>query len=146
MTEEQRQALLEDGAIVIPGVLNEEWIEYRVGATDLAGQQPTSGRWRGLGLYDYIQRSVWASNTAFAKLLYYSPTSALAGSINAKRAMPGDDLLREPNKCARWHQDNQNGLIDAFGEPGRTSGMRRGATLDDACPTTARQSTCGRAT
>ena len=31
----------------------------------------TSGRWSGVasGLYDYIQRSVWASNDAFANFL-----------------------------------------------------------------------------
>ena len=139
VTDEQRKALFEDGAIVIPGVLSEEWIEYARGATDWQVQNPHFWSVAGVasGLYDYIQRSVWASNTAFAELLYYSPiASALAGSINAKELRLSTDLLMvNPNKGFKWHQDNQNGPIDSFGEPGANewNALRWWVTLDD-CP------------
>jgi len=139
VTDEQRRALYEDGAIVIPGVLNEEWIEYARAATDWQVQNPHFWSVAGVasGLYDYIQRSVWASNSAFAELLYYSPiASALAGSINAKELRLATDLLMvNPNKGFKWHQDNQNGPIDAFGEPGANewNALRWWVTLDD-CP------------
>lgn len=70
------------------------------------------------GLYDYIQRSVWASNDAFANFLYYSPlASALAGVGRAKELRLSTDLLMvNPNKGFKWHQDNQNGPIDAFSD------------------------------
>jgi hypothetical protein len=107
VTDEQRRALIEDGAIVIPGVLNEEWIEYARGATDWQVKNPHFWSFAGVasGLYDYIQRSVWASNTAFAELLYYSPiASALAASINAKELRLTTDLLMvNPNKGFKWH-------------------------------------------
>jgi hypothetical protein len=82
INDEQRQRLYEDGAIVIPGVLNEEWLEYLRSATDWQVQNPHFWSVAGVasGLYDYIQRSVWASNGAFADFMYYSPVaSALAG-------------------------------------------------------------------
>jgi len=80
---------------------------------------------------------VWASNTAFAEFMYYSPVaSALAGSINAKELRLATDLLMvNPNKGFKWHQDNQNGPIDSFGEPGANewTSLRWWVTLDD-CP------------
>jgi len=139
VTDEQRHALKEDGAIVIPGVLNEEWIEYLRAATDWQVAHPHFWSVAGVasGLYDYIQRSVWASNSAFADFLYYSPVaSALAGSCNAKELRLTTDLLMvNPNKGFKWHQDNQNGPIDSFGEPGENewTSLRWWVTLDD-CP------------
>ena len=139
VTDEQRQRLYEDGAIVIPGVLNEEWLEYLRAATDWQVQNPHFWSIAGVasGLYDYIQRSVWASNSAFADFMYYSPVaSALAGSINAKELRLATDLLMvNPNKGFKWHQDNQNGPIDAFGELGKNewNALRWWVTMDD-CP------------
>ena len=56
VTEEQRAALFEDGAIVIPGVLNKEWIEYARGATDWQVRNPHFWSIAGVasGLYDYL--------------------------------------------------------------------------------------------
>ena len=84
------------------------------------------------GLYDYIQRSVWASNDAFAEFMYYSPlASALAGLGDAKELRIATDLLMvNPNKGFKWHQDNQNGPIDAFAE---NTALRWWVTMDD-CP------------
>ena len=77
---------------------------------------PTAGV--ASGLYDYIQRSIWSSNDAFANFMYYSPlASALAGVANAKELRLSTDLLMvNPNQGFKWHQDNQNGPIDAFAE------------------------------
>lgn len=139
VTDEQRQALYEDGAVVIPGVLNQEWIDYLRAATDWQVANPHFWSIAGVasGLYDYIQRSVWASNGAFADFMYYSPVaSALASSINAKELRLATDLLMvNPNKGFKWHQDNQNGPIDAFGEPGANewTALRWWCTMDD-CP------------
>lgn len=139
ITDEQRKQLNEDGAIVIPGLLDEEWLAYLRGATDWQVQNPHFWSVAGVasGLYDYIQRSVWASNDAFANFLYYSPlASALAGCVNAKELRLSTDLLMvNPNKGFKWHQDNQNGPIDAFGEIGANewTSLRWWVTMDD-CP------------
>ena len=139
ITPEQRQTLIEDGAVHIPGLLTPEWLEYLRAATDWQSENAHFWSVVGVasGLYDYIQRSVWASNSAFAELLYYSPiASALAGSVNAKELRLATDLLMvNPNKGFKWHQDNQNGPIDAFGEPGANEwkALRWWVTLDD-CP------------
>ena len=135
VTEEQRQRLVEDGAIVIPGLLSEEWLEYLRGATDWQVRNPHFWSVAGVasGLYDYIQRSVWASNDAFVNFLYYSPlASALANVSNAEELRLSTDLLMvNPNKGFKWHQDNQNGPIDAFQED--FSALRWWVTMDD-CP------------
>ena len=129
VTDEQRKTLYEEGAIVIPGVLNEEWLKFARDATDWQVNHPHFWSIAGVasGLYDYIQRSVWASNSAFADLLYYSPImSALAGSCNAKELRLTTDLLMvNPNKGFKWHQDNQNGPV-AFEDA-----LRWWVTLDD---------------
>ena len=137
ITDEQRETLREDGAILIRGLLTPEWLAYLRGATDWQVQNPHFWSVAGVasGLYDYIQRSVWASNGAFADFLYYSPlASALAGLINAKELRLSTDLLMvNPNKGFKWHQDNQNGPIDAFGQDGEFTSLRWWVTMDD-CP------------
>ena len=92
------------------------------------------------GLYDYIQRSVWASNSAFADFMYYSPlSSALAGIGGAKELRLATDLLMvNPNKGFKWHQDNQNGPIDAFGnyddDWSKPKALRWWVTMDETPP------------
>jgi hypothetical protein len=133
ITDEQRAQYKEDGVIHIPGVLNKEWLEYLRGATDWQVQNPHFWSTAGVasGMYDYIQRSVWASNDAFANFLYYSPVaSALAGVANAKELRLSTDLLMvNPNSGFKWHQDNQNGPIDAFAE---NTALRWWITMDDS--------------
>lgn len=135
ITDEQRRKLVEDGAVHIPGLLDEEWLEYLRQATNWQVEHPHFWSVAGVvsGLYDYIQRSVWASNSAFADFLYYSPLgSALAGVSNAKELRLATDLLMvNPNKGFKWHQDNQNGPIDAFGE---NKALRWWVTMDDTPP------------
>jgi len=133
ITDEQRAQYVEDGVIHIPGLLNEEWLEYLRASTDWQVKNPHFWSVAGVasGLYDYIQRSVWASNGAFADFMYYSPlASALAGVGNAKELRLSTDLLMvNPNKGFKWHQDNQNGPIDAFGE---NTALRWWVTMDDS--------------
>ena len=135
ITDEQREALEEDGAVVIPGLLDKEWLEYLRGVTDWQVKNPHVWSVAGVasGLYDYIQRSVWASNEGFAEFMYYSPlASALAGLKNAKELRLSTDLLMvNPNKGFKWHQDNQNGPIDAFGDD---KALRWWVTMDDSPP------------
>ena len=137
ITDEQRQTLIDDGAVHIPGLLSDEWLEYLRSSTDWQVQNPHFWSTAGVasGLYDYIQRSVWASNTAFANFMYYSPlASALAGVGNAKELRLSTDLLMvNPNKGFKWHQDNQNGPIDAFAE---NTALRWWVTMDDTPPGT----------
>lgn len=118
VTDAQRAQLLEDGAVLIPGLLSEEWLAYLRGITEWQVANPHVWSVAGVasGLYDYIQRSVWASNTGFAKFMYYSPlASALADVSGANELRLATDLLMvNPNKGFKWHQDNQNGPIDAF--------------------------------
>jgi len=139
ITDEQRKRLNEDGAIVIPGLLDDKWLEYLRACTDWQVQNPHFWSVAGVasGLYDYIQRSVWASNLGFANFLWYSPlASALAGCVNAKELRLSTDLLMvNPNKGFKWHQDNQNGPIDASGAKGENewTSLRWWVTMDD-CP------------
>ena len=134
ITPEQRQTLIEDGAVHIPGLLTPEWLAYLRAATDWQAENAHFWSVVGVasGLYDYIQRSVWASNDAFAEFMYYSPlASALAGLGDAKELRIATDLLMvNPNKGFKWHQDNQNGPIDAFAE---NTALRWWVTMDD-CP------------
>jgi hypothetical protein len=133
ITDEQRDQYRVDGVIHIPGLLSEEWLEYLRGATDWQVQNPHFWSTAGVasGLYDYIQRSVWASNDAFANFMYYSPlASALAGVADAKELRLSTDLLMvNPNQGFKWHQDNQNGPIDAFAE---NTALRWWVTMDDS--------------
>eukprot|EP00316_Scyphosphaera_apsteinii_P020926 CAMPEP_0119316768 /NCGR_PEP_ID=MMETSP1333-20130426/40797_1 /TAXON_ID=418940 /ORGANISM="Scyphosphaera apsteinii, Strain RCC1455" /LENGTH=344 /DNA_ID=CAMNT_0007322507 /DNA_START=142 /DNA_END=1176 /DNA_ORIENTATION=+ len=132
VTDEQRRALVDDGAVIIPALLSSEWLEYLRAATDWQVQHPHFWSVAGVasGLYDYIQRSVWASNEAFANFVYYSPlASALAGVADAEKLRLSTDLLMvNPNKGFKWHQDNQNGPIDAFGD---RKALRWWVTMDD---------------
>ena len=143
VTDEQRRALIEDGAVVIPGLLSPEWLAYLRDVTEWQVANPHVWSVAGVasGLYDYIQRSVWASNSDFAKFMYYSPlASALAGVSGAEELRLATDLLMvNPNKGFKWHQDNQNGPIDAFGgglhaedEPHKA--LRWWVTMDDTPP------------
>eukprot|EP00965_Chrysotila_dentata_P138611 4584823-Pleurochrysis_carterae.AAC.3 len=130
ITDEQRARLIEDGVVHIPGLLNDEWLEYLRSATDwqvrgfVCESLPSSSLLHALhrgmatlhgdrasgctvqnphfwsvagvvsGLYDYIQRSIWSSNSAFANFMYYSPlASALAGLSNAEELRLATDLL-----------------------------------------------------
>jgi len=132
---EQKRRLEEDGAVLIPGLLDDKWLSYLRDATDWQVQHPHFWSVAGVasGLYDYIQRSVWASNDAFANFLYYSPlASALAGLKDAQQLRLSTDLLMvNPNKGFKWHQDNQNGPIDAFGDD---TALRWWVTMDDTPP------------
>lgn len=139
ITDEQRRLFAEEGVVHIPGILSDEWLAYLRSSTDWQVQNPHFWSIAGVasGLYDYIQRSVWASNDAFANFLYYSPVaSALAGVGNAKELRLSTDLLMvNPNKGFKWHQDNQNGPIDAFGQPGgEATALRWWVTMDDSPP------------
>jgi hypothetical protein len=140
ISEEQIQELKELGAVRIPGLLSKEWLEYLRAATDWQVANPHFWSTAGVssGLYDYIQRSIWSSNDAFAKFYYYSPLmSALAGLANATELRLATDLLMvNPNRGFKWHQDNQNGPIDAFGNEGGSSNpdfasLRWWVTMDD---------------
>mmetsp|Transcript_17363 Transcript_17363/g.31995 ORF Transcript_17363/g.31995 Transcript_17363/m.31995 type:complete len:438 (+) Transcript_17363:42-1355(+) len=134
ITEEHRQRLEEDGVVHIKGLLTPQWIEYLRDATDWQVDNPHFYSTVGVasGLYDYIQRSIWACNDAYANFLYYSPlASALAGLSGAKELRLATDLLMvNPNKGFKWHQDNQNGPIDAFKDG---VALRWWCTMDD-CP------------
>jgi hypothetical protein len=143
VTDAQRAQLLEDGAVLIPGLLSEEWLAYLRGITEWQVANPHVWSVAGVasGLYDYIQRSVWASNTGFAKFMYYSPlASALAGVSGAKELRLATDLLMvNPNKGFKWHQDNQNGPIDAFAggldaQDAPHNALRWWVTMDDTPP------------
>jgi len=132
ITAEQRQELIEKGAVHIPGLLNDEWLEYLRANTDWQVEHPHFWSVAGVasGLYDYIQRSIWASNEGFANFLYYSPlATALAKLGDASELRLSTDLLMvNPNKGFKWHQDNQNGPIDAFAD---NSALRFWVTMDD---------------
>jgi hypothetical protein len=64
-------------------------------------------------LYDYIQRNIWQTNSAFADFYYHSAIGhvlAQCGRTDEIR-ISTDLLMVNPNKGFKWHQDNQNGPI-----------------------------------
>lgn len=134
ITDEHRRRLEEDGVVHIKGLLSPEWVKYLSDATDWQVANPHFYSTVGVasGLYDYIQRSIWASNAAYANFLYYSPLgSALAGLSGSKELRLATDLLMvNPNKGFKWHQDNQNGPIESFKDG---VALRWWCTMDD-CP------------
>lgn len=126
ITAEHLRTLEEDGVVHIPGVLNEEWINYLRDVTEWQIKNPHIWSVPGVvsGLYDYIQRSAWTTNDGFAKFLYYSPVSSVLGQMASCGWFPEGDarghhevristdlLMVNPNKGFKWHQDNQNGPI-----------------------------------
>ena len=119
ITAEQKAELEREGVVVIPGLLNKEWLQHLREITDWQVEHPHIWASPGVasGLYDYIQRNIWTTNDAFIKFLYHSPVStALAQLGGAKDSVrvTTDLLMVNPNKGFKWHQDNQNGPVGSF--------------------------------
>ena len=122
ITAEQKAELEREGVVVIPGLLNKEWLAHLREITDWQVEHPHIWASPGVasGLYDYIQRNIWTTNDAFIKFLYHSPVStALAQLGGAKDSVrvTTDLLMVNPNKGFKWHQDNQNGPVGSFARP-----------------------------
>lgn len=115
ITEEQIQILERDGVVHIKGVFDDEWVDYLKKATAFQVDHPHFWAFAGTAskLYDYIQRNVWQTNSAFANFYYHSAMGhvlAQAGRTDEIRVST-DLLMVNPNKGFKWHQDNQNGPI-----------------------------------
>mmetsp|Transcript_43231 Transcript_43231/g.69441 ORF Transcript_43231/g.69441 Transcript_43231/m.69441 type:complete len:472 (+) Transcript_43231:119-1534(+) len=145
VTQEHLEILERDGCVHIKDVLSEDWLQYLRAVTDWQISHPHIWAVPGVasGLYDYIQRSAWTTNTGFADFLYYSPVA----SVLAKTAECGwfpegdargyheirvstDLLMVNPNKGFKWHQDNQNGPLTC-GHGGKLDGLRFWVTMDE---------------
>jgi len=116
ITEEQIKTLERDGVVHIKGVFDAEWVEYLRQSTQKQVEDPHFWAFAGTAskLYDYIQRNVWQTNTAFANFYYHSAMShvlAQCGRTDEIRVST-DLLMVNPNKGFKWHQDNQNGPIN----------------------------------
>ncbi len=116
VTEDQIRTLEEDGVVHIKGVFDAEWIDYLRKATDHQVSEPHFWAFAGTAskLYDYIQRNVWQTNSAFARFFYHSALGhvlAQCGKTDEVRVST-DLLMVNPNKGFKWHQDNQNGPIN----------------------------------
>lgn len=115
LSEEQIRTLEEDGVVHIKGVFDAEWVEYLRKATAYQTENPHFWAFAGTAskLYDYIQRNVWQTNSAFADFYYHSAMGhvlAQCGRTDEIR-ISTDLLMVNPNKGFKWHQDNQNGPI-----------------------------------
>jgi len=131
ITQAQRDELEKEGVVVIPGVLDEAWLQHLRDITDWQVEHPHIWASPGVasGLYDYIQRNIWTTNDAFIKFLYHSPvSSALATLGGAKDSVrvTTDLLMVNPNKGFKWHQDNQNGPVSF------DNALRWWVTMDDS--------------
>jgi len=145
VTQEHLDTLARDGVVHIKGVLSDEWVQYLRDITDWQIAHPHIWAVPGVasGLYDYIQRSTWTTNTGFADFLYHSPVA----SVLAKTAECGwfpegdargfheirvstDLLMVNPNKGFKWHQDNQNGPLTS-GHGGKLDALRFWVTMDE---------------
>jgi hypothetical protein len=117
VTEEQIRTLEEDGVLHLKGVFDNEWVDYLRKATAYQVENPHFWAFAGTAskLYDYIQRNVWQTNSAFARFYYHSPLGhVLAQCGRTSEIRVSTDLLMvNPNKGFKWHQDNQNGPITA---------------------------------
>jgi len=129
ITEEQIRTLEEDGVVHIKGVFDEEWVEYLRQATKHQVDEPHFWAFAGTAskLYDYIQRNVWQTNSAFSRFYYHSAMGhvlAQCGRTDEVR-LSTDLLMVNPNKGFKWHQDNQNGPINW------DEGLRFWITMDE---------------
>jgi hypothetical protein len=129
ITEEQIRILEKDGVVHIKGVFDEEWVEYLRKATTHQVSEPHFWAFAGTAsrLYDYIQRNVWQTNSAFARFYYHSAMGhvlAQCGRTDEIRVST-DLLMVNPNKGFKWHQDNQNGPITW------EEGLRFWVTMDE---------------
>jgi len=145
VTQEHLDTLARDGVVHIKGVLSEEWITYLRDITDWQIEHPHIWAVPGVasGLYDYIQRSAWTTNSGFSDFLYYSPVASVLGKMAECGWFPeGDErgyheirvstdlLMVNPNKGFKWHQDNQNGPLTC-GHGGKLDGLRFWVTMDE---------------
>jgi len=129
ITEEQIRIYEEHGVVHIPGVFDEEWVEYLRTATAYQVDNPHFWAFAGTAskLYDYIQRNVWQTNKAFANFYYHSAMGDVLrqfGKTDEIR-ISTDLLMVNPNKGFKWHQDNQNGPITP------EDGVRFWITMDE---------------
>ena len=129
VSEDQIATLYEDGVVHLKGVFDQEWVDYLRKATAHQVEEPHFWAFAGTAskLYDYIQRNVWQTNSAFARFYYHSALGhvlAQCGKTDEIR-ISTDLLMVNPNKGFKWHQDNQNGPI-TFDE-----GIRFWITMDE---------------
>ncbi|VEU44569.1 unnamed protein product [Pseudo-nitzschia multistriata] len=129
ITEEQIATLERDGVVHIKGVFDEQWVDYLRKATAYQVDEPHFWAFAGTAskLYDYIQRNVWQTNSAFARFYYHSAMGhvlAQCGRTDEIRVST-DLLMVNPNKGFKWHQDNQNGPISW------EEGLRFWITMDE---------------
>lgn len=129
ITEEQIRTLEEDGVVHIKGVFDDEWVDYLRKATGAQVDEPHFWAFAGTAskLYDYIQRNIWQTNSAFARFYYHSAMGhvlAQCGRTDEIRVST-DLLMVNPNKGFKWHQDNQNGPISW------EEGLRFWITMDE---------------
>ena len=129
ITEEQILTLERDGVVHIKGVYDDEWVDYLREATAYQVKEPHFWAFAGTAskLYDYIQRNVWQTNSAFARFYYHSAMGhvlAQCGRTDEIRVST-DLLMVNPNKGFKWHQDNQNGPISW------EEGLRFWITMDE---------------
>lgn len=129
ITEEQIETLERDGVLHLKGVYDQEWVDYLRQATAYQVDEPHFWAFAGTAskLYDYIQRNVWQTNSAFARFYYHSAMGhilAQCGRTDEIRVST-DLLMVNPNKGFKWHQDNQNGPISW------EEGLRFWITMDE---------------
>ncbi|KAG7338770.1 phytanoyl-CoA dioxygenase family protein [Nitzschia inconspicua] len=129
VSEEQIQTLERDGVLHLKGVFDQEWVDYLRKATAYQVDEPHFWAFAGTAskLYDYIQRNVWQTNSAFARFYYHSAMGhvlAQCGRTDEIRVST-DLLMVNPNKGFKWHQDNQNGPISW------EEGLRFWITMDE---------------
>ena len=129
ITPEQIATLERDGVVQIPSVFDEEWVTYLRAATAAQVTSPHFWSFAGVAskLYDYIQRNVWQTNSAFANFYYHSAAGDVLRQLGRtdKIRLSTDLLMVNPNKGFKWHQDNQNGPISP------SEGLRFWITMDE---------------
>ena len=129
ITEEQIRTLEEDGVVHIKGVFDDEWVDYLRKATAHQVDEPHFWAFAGTAskLYDYIQRNVWQTNSAFARFYYHSAMGHVLAQLGRtdEIRVSTDLLMVNPNKGFKWHQDNQNGPISW------DEGLRFWITMDE---------------
>lgn len=115
VSQEQIDILKRDGVVHIRGALSQEWLDYLTQSTEWQIKNPHIWASPGVasGIYDYIQRSIWTTNEAFANFLYYSPLATILAKLGETEEirLSTDLLMVNPNSGFKWHQDNQNGPV-----------------------------------
>jgi len=122
VTQEQLERLHRDGAVLLPGVLNEEWLDYMTKVVEDRVSHPYLGSIpsRLLGIYEYHQFDNWIAAEGFMDFLTLGSPTSIAKSVFPswktirvlKESLFYKPRAEYPSLLAPLHLDVESGAED----------------------------------